>query len=184
MLDKPILTGQTIYLRPITVDDAENMFNSLADEESMRLTGTTQTFLFEDVLAYCKRIETAEDRVDYAIVLKDTSEYVGEVVLNEIDWENRSANFRIALASKNYFGKGYGSEATQLILAFGFDSLDLHRIELEVYDFNPRAQHVYDKVGFQKEGVRRDVLLWEGEYHSAIQMSILKPEFYLSKGSG
>ena len=121
MVYKPILTGQTIYLRPITADDAENMFNSLADEESMRLTGTTQTFNFEDVMAHCKRIETADDRVDYAIILKETSDYVGEVVLNGSDWENRSANFRIALASKTYFGKGYGSEATRLILAFGFE---------------------------------------------------------------
>jgi RimJ/RimL family protein N-acetyltransferase len=86
--------------------------------------------------------------VDYAIILKDTREYVGEVVLNGIDWGTRSANFRIALASKNYFGKGFGSEATRLILTFGFESLDLHRIELEVFDFNPRAQHVYEKIGF------------------------------------
>ncbi|NIW45005.1 MAG: N-acetyltransferase, partial [Gammaproteobacteria bacterium] len=68
-------------------------------------------------------------------------------------------------------------EATRLILEYGFRTLKLHRIELEVYDFNPRAQHVYEKVGFIKEGVRRDVLLWEGLYHSAIVMSILAHEF-------
>jgi RimJ/RimL family protein N-acetyltransferase len=98
-------------------------------------------------------------------------------VLNEIDWLNRSANFRIALASQQFFGKGYGSEATQLIIDYGFRQLNLHRIELEVFDFNPRAQHVYEKVGFVKEGVRRDVLLWQGQYHSAITMSLLAPEY-------
>ena len=55
--------------------------------------------------------------------------------------------------------------------------IDLHRIELEVYDFNPRAAHVYEKAGFVREGVRRDVLYWQGHYHDAITMSILKPEY-------
>jgi RimJ/RimL family protein N-acetyltransferase len=177
MLEKPNLIGDRVILRPITVDDAANMFASLSDEESMRLTGTLDTFTFEQVQNYCRRIETADDRADYAITLKDNPAYLGEVVLNDIDWHNRSANFRIALASKDIFGKGYGTEATRLILEFGFRTLKLHRIELEVYDFNPRAQRVYEKVGFIREGVRRDVLLLDGQYHSAIVMSILEDEF-------
>ena len=55
--------------------------------------------------------------------------------------------------------------------------LDLHRIELEVYDFNPRAIHVYKKAGFIQEGIRRDVLLWDGKYQSAIVMSMLKSDY-------
>ncbi|WP_420628741.1 GNAT family N-acetyltransferase [Candidatus Leptofilum sp.] len=177
MVTKPILTGERIVLRPITVDDAAAMFASLSDEESMRLTGTQQTFSFEQVQQHCQRVSQADDRVDYAITLKDDPAYLGEVVLNEIDWQNRSASFRIALASETLFGKGYGTEATQLIVTFGFHTLRLHRIELEVYDFNPRAQHVYEKVGFVREGMRRDVLLWNGRYQSAIIMSILEDEY-------
>ncbi|MGB1253365.1 MAG: GNAT family N-acetyltransferase [Candidatus Promineifilaceae bacterium] len=178
MLEKPILTGTRINLRPITVDDAAGMFASLSDEESMRLTGTQASFTFEQVEAFCQRISTADDRVDYAITLKDDPAYIGEVVLNDIDWDNRSANFRITLGSSAYFGKGYGSEATRLIIDFGFRQLKLHRIELEVYDFNPRAQHVYEKVGFKREGIRRDTLLWNGVYQSAIGMSILEDEYF------
>ena len=177
MLQKPILTGSKIILRPIMVEDAPAMFASLDDEESMRFTGTQQTFTFEQVQQYCARLLTADDRADYAITRQEDGLYVGEVVLNDIDWINRCGNFRIALAGKQFFGKGYGTEATQLILDYGFRQLKLHRIELEVYDFNPRAQHVYEKAGFVHEGVRRDVLLWEGEYHNAIVMSILAHEY-------
>ncbi|MEZ4595159.1 MAG: GNAT family protein, partial [Chloroflexota bacterium] len=166
-----------IILRPLTVDDAQAMFASLADAESMRLTGTQQTFTFEQVQQHCQRIAQADDRADYAITRKEDGVYVGEVVLNEIDWENRSASFRIALASSRWFGQGYGTEATRLLVAFGLCTLKLHRIELEVYDFNPRAQHVYEKVGFVQEGVLRDALLWNGRYHNAILMSILEDEF-------
>lgn len=177
MLEKPILHGEKINLRPIVVTDAAEMFKTLSDEESMRLTGTQQSFTLEQVEAFCARLFDDEDRLDYAITLKDDPTYIGEVVLNDIDWDNKSASFRIALGSASIFGKGYGSEATRLIIDHGFRILGLHRIELEVYDFNPRAQHVYEKAGFVREGVRRDVLLWDGKYQSAIIMSILAPEY-------
>jgi RimJ/RimL family protein N-acetyltransferase len=177
MLEKPSLKGDKIILRPLTVADAIPMFASLSDAESMRLTGTQQIFTMEQVQQHCQRVVNADDRADFAITLKDDPAYLGEAVLNDIDWINRSASFRIALAEQALFGQGYGSEALRLILAYGFKTLKLHRIELEVYDFNPRAQHVYEKAGFVHEGVRRDVLLWEGAYHSAIVMSILESEY-------
>ncbi len=61
------------------------------------------------------------------------------------------------------FGRGFGTEATRLILGHGFETLGLHRISLEVYAFNPRARRAYEKAGFVAEGVLRDALLWEGE---------------------
>lgn len=180
MLKKPILVGASVVLRPISAADATAMFDSLSDSESMRLTGTQENFTFEQVQQHCERIEKADDRADFAIALKDNAQYIGEAVLNDIDWENRSANYRIALAHNSLFGKGYGTESTRLIVDYGIRILNLHRIELEVYDFNPRAQHVYEKIGFVREGIRRDVLLWEGAYHNAIVMSILEHE-YLTK---
>ncbi len=177
---KPILTGPNLILRPITAADAPDMFASLSDKESNRLTGTQDTFTLEQVEKYCAKIGPDPNRADYAITRHNDPTYLGEVVLNEIDWDNRSANFRIALASAKLFGQGLGSEATRLILDYGFTQLNLHRIELEVYDFNPRAQHVYEKIGFVREGVRRDVLFWEGKYQSGIIMSLLGHE-YLSR---
>ncbi len=174
--EKPILNGSTIRLRPIVLGDAPGMFASMEDGESMRLTGTQSTFTLEQVEQHCARLLDADDRCDYAITLRSSGAYLGEVVLNQIDWVNRTAGFRICLAGAAHFGKGYGSEATQLLLAHGFQTLQLHRIELEVYDFNPRAIHVYEKAGFVREGERREVLLCEGEYHDAITMSMLARE--------
>ena len=177
MLEKPILRGERVVLRPITADDAAAMFASLSDEESTRLTGTQDSFTLEQVERYCQRIAEADDRADYAITINDDPTYIGEVVLNDIDELNRTASFRIALASVDLFGKGYGTEATRLIIGYGFRQLNLHRIELEVYDFNPRARHVYEKIGFVYEGTRRDVLFWDGQYQSAIIMSMLASDY-------
>ncbi|MCA9837502.1 MAG: GNAT family N-acetyltransferase [Trueperaceae bacterium] len=182
MPEKPTLRGKTVILRPIGPEDAEAMYASLSDKEAMQLTGTKQSFSLEQVQAFCARVPTEEDRYDFAITLPGENRYRGEVVLNDIDWDNRSSNFRIAISGTENREKGYGSEATELVLEFGFKTLNLHRIELEVYDFNPRAQHVYKKHGFIQEGIRRDVLLWEGKFQSAIVMSLLQPD-YLARQS-
>ena len=178
MISKPILRGKLITLRPLTKADAQDMFAALSDEESMRLTGTQASYTLEQVEAFCERIANSSDRVDYAITLKDNPRYIGEVVLNNFDVDNRSASFRIALNNQKNFGKGYGSEATKLMLKHAFENLHLHRVELEVYDFNPRAKHVYEKQGFTQEGIKRDTLLWNGKYQNAIIMSLLEDEYF------
>jgi RimJ/RimL family protein N-acetyltransferase len=70
------------------------------------------------------------------------------------------------------FGHGYGTEATRLMVAHAFD-VGIHRVSLEVFAFNLRAQRVYEKAGLHRRGVRRDALYWEGEYHDAVLMARL-----------
>ena len=176
MLAKPVLEGKRVTLRPITAADAEAVFASLSDAEGRWLTGTQQDFTLAQVRAFCARVEGADDRLDYAVTLPNDPRYRGEVVLNEIDAANKSAHFRIALSGPER-GKGYGSEATELLLEHAFNVLGLHRVSLEVFAFNPRAQHVYKKLGFVQEGVLRDVLFWNGKYHSAIKLSLLGPDY-------
>lgn len=178
-LPKPELSGKLINLRPLLKSDAPAMYKSIMeDEEGKRLTGSKGTFTFEGTEKHCARLFDAKDRVDYAITLKDDPAFIGEVVLNNIQVEERSASFRIALAGKEYFNKGYGTEAMMLILKHGFETLGLHRIGLDVYDFNPRALHVYEKVGFVREGVIRDDLMWDGVYYDSIMMGMLENEWF------
>ena len=175
-MEKPTLKGKNITLRPITKADAQAMFAGVNEPEGSRLTGTTATFTFEQVEAHCARVFEADDRVDLAITLPD-GQYVGEVVLNEIDTDNRSAVFRTALAGPEHYNKGYGSEALELLLDYAFGPLNLHRIDLEVFAFNPRALHVYEKVGFVREGLKREVLWWDDEWVDVIVMGILEKDY-------
>ena len=73
--------------------------------------------------------------------------------------------------------RGLGTEATRLIVGYGFERLGLHRISLEVYAFNPRARRAYEKAGFRPEGVLRESLRYDGEWIDATVMSILAPEW-------
>jgi len=98
-------------------------------------------------------------------------------VINEWDFDNHSCSFRIAL-SAGARNRGLGTEATRLIVGYVFDEIDdpaqVNRLSLEVFDFNERAAAVYEKVGFVREGVQREALFWDGMFHDAITMSILR----------
>ncbi len=175
-MTKPTLRGERVTLRPLRPDDIDAYLALVQDEEGLRLTGTQARFTREQTEGWLRTVAGREDRVDLAIVPQGAEELVGEVVLNEIDADNRSANIRIGI-SQPHTGRGYGSEAMRLMLGHAFGQLGLHRVSLEVYSFNPRALHVYEKLGFRREGVLRDVLLLDGIHHDAIVMSVLEDEY-------
>jgi RimJ/RimL family protein N-acetyltransferase len=121
------------------------------------------------------------DQLDLAVVDQASGACVGELALNEWDSRNRSCNFRIALAAAGR-DRGLGTEATRLIVGYGFEQLGLHRISLGVFSFNPRARRVYEKAGFVVEGILREAYLFDGARVDDIVMSILAPEWELHRG--
>lgn len=173
---KPTISGERVTLRPMVADDADSMLADSLDEEINHFTGTHGDFARDQIEHWCSTRVDQHDRLDLAAIDAATGEWLGEVVINEWDPDNRSCSFRIAL-SANARNRGFGTEATQLIADYVFDEIDdppVNRIALEVYDFNPRGLAVYEKVGFLPEGVLRDALFWKGEYHDAIAMSMLR----------
>lgn len=180
MRTKPTLVGDRVVLRPVTEDDVPGLLALLADPEGNRLTATRDLDLSEEAARrwYGSRGEQ-DDRIDLAVVERATDEYAGEVVLNDLDRANRSCGFRIGLLPA-FRDRGLGSEATRLVVDYALDVLGLHRVELEVFAFNPRGRRVYEKVGFVYEGTRRDALLWDGDWVDAIDMSILATDPRLS----
>ncbi len=180
LADKPTLVGANVLLRPVAVADA--VYVARDDPEAMRLTGTHgHASLAALENWYATRAEH-DDRLDLAIVDRSTGGYVGEVVLNDLVPEDASCNFRIVVFGDENRGRGLGTEATRLILGHAFETVGLHRVELEVYSFNPRARRVYDKVGFVYEGTKRDALRWDGQWINADTMSILAPEWAVHRG--
>ena len=103
---------------------------------------------------------------------------MGYVFLAHILESHRVAReFGIVIGNKNLWGQGYGKEATKFILEHGFRHLKLHRIQLIVLDFNERALHLYQKLGFVEEGIQREARLVDGKWHDVVMMSILEQEF-------
>lgn len=180
--DKPTIEGERVILRPMTAQDAEPFYASLDDDESRRLTGTHRSFTFDEILAWAESRTHTPDRLDLSIIDRATGDWAGELAISSWDEDNRSCGFRIALVEGGR-NRGLGSEAIRLIVDYVFEHLPINRIGLEVYDFNARAIHVYERAGFVREGRLRAALYWDGQYHDAILMSILRDE-WLARRSG
>ena len=179
-MDKPTLQGEMITLRPIRPDDAEAMWEMLADPEGNRLTGTTRTFTREEIDAWCASRATAEGRYDFAVTTNGDDAFRGEIVLNEVDEVVRSANLRLSMGP-TYRGRGYGTEGIQLVLGFAFDGIGLHRVELDVLSINARAKSLYENLGFRVEGRKRDAYRDGDGYCDAIIMGLLEDEYRASQ---
>lgn len=167
-----------LQLRCFNIEDAEVMHKSLNNKEINFLTGTKRSFTYQEVVRYIQASIKDPNRCDFIIesVDNNTKKY-GEISFCDIDWGNLSAHFRIALYDVNLFGKGIGTQASSCLLQYGFHTLKLHRVDLEVFSYNERAIQLYKKLGFKQEGAKRDALLWEGQYYDAILMGLLAPEF-------
>lgn len=173
------LKGDSIYLKKLDKGHLEEYWKIMDNSsvEAMIFTGSQQIFNKSDIERYLENISQDNSRIDFLIISKESNKIVGEVVINNMYRNDRNSNIRILINRKEDFSKGYGSEALILALNYGFGMLNLHRIELEVFPFNQRAIHVYEKIGFVREGIRRDGCYFNSKYYDMITMSILEDEF-------
>jgi RimJ/RimL family protein N-acetyltransferase len=178
MKGMPVLRGEMVTLRPIRAEDAAGMWEMVFDDpEGTRQTGTTQVFTREQVDQWAATVADRDGRADWAIT-HETDEYLGEIVLNEIDDHSRNANLRLALRP-GHRGRGFGGEAIQLVLDHAFDEagLGLHRVSLEVLSINPRAFALYESLGFVVEGRLREAHLDGAHWCDAIVMAVLEDDW-------
>ncbi|MGG4443745.1 GNAT family N-acetyltransferase [Brevibacillus fortis] len=171
------LEGERVFLRPIGTEDTELYFRSLFNKETRMLTGTQKHFTREQIQRYIENKSQDSSSVLLLICLCENDQVIGDVQIGDIDPKNRNAYIRISIDQNAYQGKGYGSEALLLMLDYSFGILNLHRIELNVFAFNERAIHTYEKLGFQREGVQRQALYYNHAYHDSILMSMLVDEY-------
>lgn len=138
-------------MRLVQLDESvlEPYLEMLADPEGKRLTATNKEFSRDQIFDWLSSRRGAEDRKDWAIFELATGEFAGEIVLNEFNQKKNSMNLRIALRGPNWFGRGLGGEAVQLVLEHVFDQTKLSKVTLEVLVENSRAIGAYEKSGFQ-----------------------------------
>lgn len=159
--------------------DAENYFKQNfcpLNKEVARLTECKENFTKEEVISFFFKCLHDDERYFFLITTPD-GRIIGESVLSEIDWHLRCANFRIAIFPSSQQGHGIGTWVTEITRDFAFEELKLHRLELNVYSFNPRAEKVYLKAGFKREGIRRDTIMDGNNYADDILMAILESDW-------
>lgn len=108
-------------------------------------------------------------------LLDDT--VIGDIALQDIDWKNRSCSIGLGISKKEYRSKGYGSEAVNIILDYGFNNLGLERITSNTLEQNRAAQRSLEKTGFVLEGRERKAVYFAGDKWDRLNYAILRGEF-------
>jgi RimJ/RimL family protein N-acetyltransferase len=178
--------GKKVQLRSLELEDAEiinQLYNHL---EARRFLDDPSPLSREDIKKWIRN--TWEDRkvqrsFFFVIESLKPKQLLGVCALFGLNPINQKAELMIAIYNKHNWGKGYGSDALRLLLNFGFNQLNLHRILLFTHDINIRAQRVYEKNGFKPSGRRRQASFFEGAYHDLLLYDMLAVEFRASHAS-
>lgn len=115
--------------------------------------------------------------VPFIIGLSDGGQAIGSCGFHGLGSPNGSAELGIAIGEREYWSRGFGLEAMELLCEYGFQVQNLHRIGLSVFDYNVRGVRCYEKAGFRLEGRRREARFWEGRYHDILEMGLLASEW-------
>ncbi|MBI2766823.1 MAG: GNAT family N-acetyltransferase [Chloroflexi bacterium] len=169
--------GELIRLRAREPEDEPLLHQWVNDAEVTEFLSVRYPLSHGQEKAFIER--TSEIGYGYASFGVETiadKKLIGGTSLERMSAENRTAVLGIMIGEKAYWDGGYGTDTMRTVCRFGFETMNLHRIELDVFAMNERARHVYEKIGFVVEGVRRDAQYRRGKYEDVVVMGLLEGE--------
>jgi len=176
-------TGQKVKLREYRETDIAQVLTYINDPEIKTLlhNGVPYPMTMKDEMTWFENQSAMKEKYNFAIESLEDQRYLGGCGINALDWKNSVATVGIFIGDKNYWGKGYGTDAMKVLIAFIFDQMNLNKIALHVYSFNERAIKSYEKCGFVVEGRLRKEVYKNGSYFDDVVMGLLKEEYINQK---
>ncbi len=177
-MNEDLLTGNLVRLVAMDVEEDARLISEWdRDSEFQRLLKSESASRYNP-----KQVrEFFEKELDsmhfYMIQRLEDNRKIGLIDLNGFDWVSRNVWVGIGIGEREYWGKGYGTDAMKVILRYAFTVLNLHRVTLNVFDFNQRGYSSYIKCGFKEEGRLPGALLKAGRRCDLIYMGILRSEW-------
>lgn len=174
------LIGERIYLSSMNVEDAEKYVEWFSDFKVTDGLGRSSSIMTIEAEKEWLNNNSKSNDIDLGIVSLEKDKLIGNCSLVDINYQNRIGTVGIFIGDESNRSKGYGTEALNLLLDYGFNYLNLNNIMLIVKSFNEGAIKCYKKVGFKEFGRRRESYFLNGKYYDDVYMDILASEF---KGS-
>ena len=178
--DPPLtLVGEQVALGPVHKGILPLLWKWENDLELSVLTGDpVHPLTPEGIDALYERYSKSDPaHASFVIYERATQRPIGTIGLPNISHAHRTAELGVGIGEHDCWGKGYGTEATRLILAYAFSVLGLHNVMLRVFDYNERAIRAYQKVGFKEIGRRRQAQRVGGQAYDVVYMDCLATEF-------
>nr|WP_255663033.1 GNAT family protein [Myxococcus sp. RHSTA-1-4] len=164
-------------MRPLEREDAPRLAGYLNNPAVRRTLATYRPITVAQEQARLEALTSSDQDVALGVVLRDGDILLGVTGLHRLDFRSHQAEFGLFIGDSTHWGKGLGTETTRLMLDYGFGTLNLNKVWLQVYGHHTSAQRVYEKAGFRREGVQREQYFVEGRYVDGILMGILRAEW-------
>jgi RimJ/RimL family protein N-acetyltransferase len=176
-MQNPFLIGKHLYLRPLEPDQDSQQLSEWYNNQALR------RYLNPHPLSYARYKDFIDGQykkfelIAFGVALKSNNALIGSLGLKNINHLNHTAELYTIRLNPQEHGKGYGTEATQLLLHYSFMELNLNRIEVLDVEENVPAWKVDEKVGFQYEGTRREAFFYGGRPYNVRIYSMLRREY-------
>ncbi len=176
-MNTSIFSGKLVHLTIVDPEqDAELLAKWMRDSEYARLLEAGAAYMWSAKMVK-EWMEKDKDAYFFIIRTLTADQPIGMVDLSGFSWGARHAWVGIGLGERDFWGKGYGTDAMQVVLRYAFEELNLNRLNLNVFEYNQRAINSYLKCGFVLEGRTRKAMQREGRRWDMIYMGILRSEW-------
>lgn len=171
--------SQKVYLRALEPNDYLVSVKWRNDEDIQNMVGGPKYFVSsEREKKWIQDAIFSNDKIVLAICLKENNKYIGNVMLQEFDYINRSGHVPIMIGDKSEWNKGYATEARMMMLKFAFEERGLERIFAYVIEGNEASIRLHEKCGYKIEGVLRKSIYKNGKYYNQTLLAVLKEDFF------
>lgn len=170
------IEGERVYLRAVTLADVNPTYLGWMHDPQVTqyLESRFYPHTLDSLSEFVSTMQYSRDNVFLAIVLKDTERHIGNIKLGPINWIHRFAEVGLLIGEKDTWGKGYASEAIQILTHYAFHKLNLHRLTAGCYAQNMGSARAFLKAGWQQEGLRPQHFFSDGEYVDEILLGITR----------
>jgi RimJ/RimL family protein N-acetyltransferase len=178
MLADSLFHGELIRLTAIRSEDTYTFSRWYEDSTFGRLFDGATAFPHGSNRAR-QMLEEGNRATSFTFAMRThyNDDMIGVIFLDDIRWNNRNGWIGLAIGEAANRGKGYGREAMRLVMRYAFHELNLHRLQLTVFSYNLHAIHLYDSLGFVREGTHREAILRDGAAHDMHHYGILAREW-------
>lgn len=170
------LAGEKIYLREVREDDVNSEYYSWINDPEINQYLETR-FLprsKKDILNHVNKLDANPNEIFFAICDIKNDKHIGNIKLGPINWYHRKGDISLLIGNREYWGKGVATEAIKLVIKFGFDTLNLHKLNAGYYEQNIGSARAFEKCGFVVEGRFKDDVFLDGKYWDSIRVGLVK----------
>lgn len=158
-----------MILRALEKEDLERCYRWINDPQIVHTLKSRYPMAIEKEAEWLERaIHSDAKQRHFAIERRDDRSHIGNASLHEIDWISRVSSFGMFIGEPGAWNKGFGSDSIRTLCRFAFEEMNLRKLKINVFEYNERAKHLLESLGFSKEGVLREEFYRDGNYHDIV----------------